>query len=293
MSAGSTANPMELTALQIRESSPGTRGSPADSPMADLTDKTYWEGRQCASGRGDALSVARPRWEWLPIVMRFISTRPGASFLELGCSPGDVSAAICSRVPLQAEGVDFADTAAQYLERMRRASVRRPVLHQCDIREFRPGKRFDIVASFGLVEHFTDFGRVLDIHDKLLAPGGLCVVEVPNFRGLQWLYHAACDTVDLRRHNTAVMETAVFRDFAARSNHQILFLDYCGRLRFWGVDQSGPAPFRMARRVCGRSLQRAAALAAGILPDHHPSLAPWILYIGQKSPMGPSEVRPE
>jgi hypothetical protein len=158
------------------------------------------------------------------------------------------------------------------------------VLHRCDIREFKPGKRFDIVASFGLVEHFTDFDAMLDIHDDLLAPGGLCIVEVPHFRKLQYLYHYLLDRKDLLRHNTAVMNLDVFNRLAARKHHRILHLDYCGALRFWGVDRSGSAPLRISRILLSRIIQTAAQFVGRVLPKNHPSLAPWILYIGQKLP---------
>jgi SAM-dependent methyltransferase len=250
----------------------------------DLTDKEYWRQR-LKTYLCDRQPPSQPQsWEWMPIILKFLSNYAHGSFLELGCSPGDVSAAICARVPLRPEGVDFADTSEGYLTQMRSAGMKDAILHRCDIRKFRPGRRFEIVASFGLVEHFTDFETVLNIHDDLLAPGGLCIVEVPHFRRLQYLYHYLFDQEDLRRHNTRIMKLEVFRSFAARRNHRILHLDYCGPLRFWGTGQSGPKALRFARTTASRVVQVAAKLLGRSLPVNHPYLAPWILYIGQKNP---------
>jgi len=248
----------------------------------DLSDKKYWNQRQNALHRGQQPPSELHFWEWMPIVLKFVSDYAHSSFLELGCSPGDVSAAICAKVPLRPEGVDFADTSERYLTQMHLAGVEGAVLHRCDIRQFRPARQYDIVASFGLIEHFTDFETVLDIHNDLLAEDGLCIIEVPNFRRIQYLYHYFVDRRDLQRHNTDVMALNVFETFARRSNHRILHLDYCGCLRFWGVDSSGPRMLSLARVLFSRLVRLSASLVGRILPSDHPYLAPWILYVGQK-----------
>ncbi len=40
-------------------------------------------------------------------------------------------------------------------------------------------EKFDIVCSFGLVEHFIDKKAILDIHKKFLTDNGLIVIAVP------------------------------------------------------------------------------------------------------------------
>ena len=40
-------------------------------------------------------------------------------------------------------------------------------------------ERFDLVCSFGLIEHFIDKRPVLEIHRKFIAPGGVIVIIVP------------------------------------------------------------------------------------------------------------------
>jgi len=46
-------------------------------------------------------------------------------------------------------------------------------------------KKFDIVFSFGLIEHFDNPEKVLENHVELLKPGGLLICIVPNVCGLQ------------------------------------------------------------------------------------------------------------
>lgn len=48
-----------------------------------------------------------------------------------------------------------------------------------------PADGFDVVYSSGLVEHFDDTRAVVAEHLKLVRPGGMLVIIVPNFQGLQ------------------------------------------------------------------------------------------------------------
>ncbi len=144
----------------------------------DLTDAAYWGRRQEAT----AANPLRDRPPvWLPAVEPYLRLYEGQRFLELGCSPGLVSAAICQRVAFRRR--EWTPQADRYLETMQQIGVADARLHRCDIREFHPEQPYDVVASFGLVEHFDDPLSILRQHDRLLRPGGLCVVVVPPSEG--------------------------------------------------------------------------------------------------------------
>jgi SAM-dependent methyltransferase len=46
-------------------------------------------------------------------------------------------------------------------------------------------KKFDIVFSVGLIEHFDEPKTILENHVELLKPGGLLICIIPNFIGFQ------------------------------------------------------------------------------------------------------------
>jgi len=245
----------------------------------DLTDPSYWAARQ--QGHECAPTPAEEP-EWFSVVGPHLHAHSGQRLLEVGCAPGDVSAFICSRISLVPEGVEFSPSADLYLQTMARSGIHNARLHRCDVREFRPTEPYDIVASFGLVEHFDDPQVILDEHDRLLRPGGLCVVVIPSFRGIQFAYHYLFDRTDLRRHNIASMDPDVFRRFAGRRSHHVLELRHVGRLRFFNVDLGGGFVRRWARRIGSRAVRDAARLLGPTLPEGHPFLAPWLVYVARK-----------
>jgi hypothetical protein len=46
------------------------------------------------------------------------------------------------------------------------------------------GESYDIVFSYGVVEHFQNTNEVIGIFDSFLKSGGLMITLVPNFKGL-------------------------------------------------------------------------------------------------------------
>lgn len=45
-------------------------------------------------------------------------------------------------------------------------------------------RSFDIIYSFGVIEHFENPGEILKLISKLLKPGGIIITTVPNYEGL-------------------------------------------------------------------------------------------------------------
>jgi trans-aconitate methyltransferase len=204
-------------------------------------------------------------------------------WIELGCSPGYVSNLLFCRIPFVPFGVDFSPKANMYLETMAQHAGVHATLFQLDVREFTPSEPYDVVMSFGLVEHFSDPGEILDHHYRLCRKGGLLVIAIPHFRYLQWFYHRVFDRQDLARHNVSMMNVNTFKEFAHRHNLELLHLGYVGKINFWNVDDSGPRFIVMIRK--GLSLAVRAfvnRLLSYVLPPHKKLYAPWIVFIARK-----------
>jgi SAM-dependent methyltransferase len=66
-------------------------------------------------------------------------------------------------------------------------------------------RRYDVVLSGGLIEHFTDPAAALERHHRWVSPGGTIVVTVPNFRGLNGEVQRRLNPENLALHNEDVM----------------------------------------------------------------------------------------
>lgn len=248
--------------------------------MGDLTDPKYWgriQKRIPKVRRGD------PLHELVSVIVPYLRDYEGKEFLEIGCSPGTVSSLICRKIKLVPSGIDTSPAAEAYLDRMRADVGVEANLIRIDVREFRPQEPFDIVSSFGLVEHFDDTQGILDHHDRLCRPGGLIIVSIPNFRYVQWLYHFLLDRTDLKRHNLQSMTFETFTTFARRHRHEILALQYVGSISFWNHDSEGRAFGNLMRKLLGGAVQLAASgLFSRVLTGGSPYYSPWIVYVARK-----------
>ena len=205
----------------------------------------------------------------------------GQRFLELGCEPGKISAAIAAQINFQFHGVDFLQDCDHYLKAMTAVGVE-AVRMTSDFRDVPIQGPYDVVASFGLIEHFENPMEVMAAHDRCLRSGRLLVITLPNFRGLQFVYGRLFDLTDLRFHNLAVMEPQILKLCGQELGHEIIKCQHMGKLCFWGFDRSS-SKLRLAARALGAVCARIYAVLCGpLLPDNHPWFGPYIIYVARK-----------
>jgi 2-polyprenyl-3-methyl-5-hydroxy-6-metoxy-1,4-benzoquinol methylase len=247
----------------------------------DLTDRSYWADKQRGSRLVNPRRLDVP--DWFPIAEPFLKRYEGKLFIELGCSPGTMSAMICNQINFIPYGIDFSPQACLYIENMKRVGYEHAQLIPVDVREYGTDMRFDVVASFGLVEHFENPTEILFHHDRLVKRHGLVIVVMPNFRYVQWLYHFLFDRNDLVAHNLRTMNLDVLRKFSMEYKYEILFLAHYGRMNFWGVDLRGLKVTAQLRRLAARVVRDIShAFASRCLPLSSKYTSPWIVYVGKK-----------
>lgn len=104
----------------------------------------------------------------------YLSVRPGAKLLEIGCGSGR-QLELLRQLGWQAEGLDL-DPAA-----VKAASARGLTIHAGGLKEQRfPDGSFDAVVSSHVIEHVHDPVGLLRECGRILRPGGRLVVVTPN-----------------------------------------------------------------------------------------------------------------
>lgn len=156
----------------------------------ELSTREHWDGvyRGVAATRPEAGSLRRfarqVRGRKLRVVLdEFLDAVPEGTgrVLELGCAPGVMLELLHrARPDCELHGVDYSPTGVSVTRSRLEAAGIRACVHAGDFREFVPAEPFDLVASFGLIEHFDDPVPILREHARLCAPGGRVGVTVPN-----------------------------------------------------------------------------------------------------------------
>jgi 2-polyprenyl-3-methyl-5-hydroxy-6-metoxy-1,4-benzoquinol methylase len=113
-----------------------------------------------------------------------------AKLLELGCAQSVWLPYFAHHHGFDVTGLDYDEGGCARAEALlARANVNGRIV-TADVMQ--PPKdmlgAYDVVTSFGLVEHFSDTAGFVDHCARFLAPGGLMLTEVPNMHGVNgWL----------------------------------------------------------------------------------------------------------
>lgn len=226
--------------------------------MSNRATREYWDSEY----QSYKLHIAKKKDPIRRWIESHISPVGGGNrtCLEIGCHPGRFLA-VFGELGYELFGIDLAADLATLPAWLKRCGYRVGAFWAQDFTCFDPQRKFDVVASFGFIEHFTNWEDILRKHAALVSDNGHLVVEAPNFMGgfQRWL-HANFDQVNYARHHIPAMDIERWAELLKGCGFQIIYRGYFGRFRFWTEKQ----PRTLAQRsmlATLRALQPALRLS--------------------------------
>ena len=113
-------------------------------------------------------------------ILSYAKPPPGTA-LDVGCGKGEVSLALASH-GFQCAGIDMKKKVIDHLKEHHPEVSWRCAMTD-ELQE--EGQIFDIITMYHVLEHISNPVECLTKITKLLRPGGLTVIEVPNMGGLE------------------------------------------------------------------------------------------------------------
>jgi len=162
------------------------------SAAGRLTDRAYWER---VWQKKDARRWADLRWVrgrynllvWDHLLRTRLGQAENKRLLEVGCAGGKWLIYFHKTFGYTVTGCDYSEVGcATARSNLVAAGIRGTILQQ-DL--FTLTGEFDVIYSYGLIEHFSDPKTVLAKFASLLSPGGTLISVVPNLSGLSGLYN--------------------------------------------------------------------------------------------------------
>ncbi len=196
---------------------------------------------------------------------RFLA--PGASCFEVGFLPGDILVYLSRRFHFVANGIDLTPfKESEVRERMERNGATVGRLINGDFLSLTPEEKYDVVCSFGFLEHFSDPEDIIRKSTEFLRPGGTLVISCPNFAGAQFIMHHWLDRENLQNHNIRAMDLGLWRRVLEKSGMRILFQGYYGTFGFWTAYSLKDS---YLKRAVAYSISRIAQAADSLI--HYPN----------------------
>ena len=91
-----------------------------------------------------------------------------------------------------------------------------------------------MVYSLGFIEHFINWDQVLIKHCNLIKPGGMLLIETPNYAGLfQKILHKFLDGEGYKRHNISSMNVDKWAKLVEANGFKVLNKSYFSGWEYW------------------------------------------------------------
>ncbi len=147
--------------------------------------------------------------------------RPGMKVLEIGCAPGKMLSWVAKGLGADVSGLDYSPQGVDVTRWLLGEMGIDADIRQEDVFEtsFAPAS-FDVVYSNGVIEHFEDPRELVAIHVRLLRPGGIAIILIPNYSGVYGRLQRHFDPENLAIHNLAIMNEEALRNLAPRSGDE-------------------------------------------------------------------------
>jgi 2-polyprenyl-3-methyl-5-hydroxy-6-metoxy-1,4-benzoquinol methylase len=156
--------------------------------------------------------------ERVQLMAEQLQTTAPPRYLDVGCSTGFVVEA-ARDAGWRASGVDLNPSAIEF-GRTRGLDVRTAALEDAG---FEPGS-FDAVSLFDVLEHLLDPLRTLRACVRLLAPGGIVFLYVPNYDSASRLLMGKDAHFIWPTHHLNYYTPATIRDLMAREGLSTVYL---------------------------------------------------------------------
>lgn len=130
--------------------------------------------------------VEREFFLWIAKVLKNRGkTGPDVRLVEVGCARSQALPVLAKRLGVSVAGIDYSPNGCEQTRVMMKREGVSGEVYCSDIFAVPTTLKgsFDVVVSFGLIEHFSNTNEIVSALAGLLKPGGVIFTNIPNMRG--------------------------------------------------------------------------------------------------------------
>lgn len=246
----------------------------------ELTDRAFWTN-YWESKKGLAFPVPA-NYLFHQALGAIIQKEGTRSAIELGGFPGYYTLFLKKHFGLEASLLDYF-VHPQIIEALCQAnglSAKDLEIIETDLFAYQTEKKYDLVLSCGLIEHFKDTRDIIERHVQFMKPGGTLFITLPNFRGFNGWLQKTFDRANYDKHEIACMDPALLKTILEDLGLVVERVGFYGKFSSWLENrdqQSGLVKaFLKITWLMGKVWTR-------IFPLETKALSPYILLIAKKA----------
>jgi len=174
---------------------------------------------------------------WDVLLTENLSQNKNLNVLEVGSAPGFNLIKINKKFNFEPYGVEYTEDGVNInRELFKKNNLNPDNIIRSDFfsDEFQKQHqlKYNIVMSFGFIEHFSDVESVIGKHLSLLKKGGVLIITIPNFRGFNNKLTSFFNKDALKIHNLDIMDINEFKKLFNKKKLTSFFCGYYGIVDF-------------------------------------------------------------
>lgn len=214
--------------------------------MDSKTNQQYWSDHW----QGNEFSIApqhHPVRQWIESE---VAQSAGTDVFEVGCYPGKFLAVFGER-GYTLNGIDsFSEMNSAMQEWLEGKGYKVGQFYQSDFCHFTSPKKYDIVCSFGFIEHFKNWEIALVKHVELVKDGGYIMIDVPNLKSpLYYLLYRMLESTVLKNHVLSTLNKNVICGVLEKNGCTIKIAKYMGHFYFRFVTRHDKFSLALAKCI--------------------------------------------
>jgi SAM-dependent methyltransferase len=212
----------------------------------NLTDRAFW--KSFWESRIGLIFSIKKDYIFGDILAKLIAKKDAKTAIELGGFPGYYAIYLKKYQGMDTTLLDYfihPQLVNQLLEKngLYEGDIK---IIEADLFTYVPPVQYDMVLSFGLIEHFSDTKSIIEKHLPYLKPGGTLFITLPNFKGVNGWVQRKFDLENYNKHYIESMNPALLTDYCRQLGLKEIESYYHGRFSTWLENKSTQTVFTKA-----------------------------------------------
>jgi trans-aconitate methyltransferase len=199
----------------------------------ELTDRTFWQ-KYWESKKGLIVEIPK-KYIFHDIFDRVFSEQKINSAIELGGFPGYYAVFLKKYYQAETTLLDYFIYPSIIKELVERNGLvdNDLAIIEADLFNHQPQKKYDLVLSCGLIEHFEDTKSIIKTHLQFLNEEGKLLITLPNFTGVNGWVQKSFDYANYEKHNIKSMDPKLLTIIAKELGLKEVKAYYYGGFSTW------------------------------------------------------------
>jgi SAM-dependent methyltransferase len=239
-----------------------------------LTDRDFWESFW--RSKNNLIFKLTSNYMFGDLLARIVKERHAKTAIELGGFPGYYSVYFRKYLNLEATLFDYFISKPIINELLAANGLQETDINviEADIFKFQPEEKYDIVSSFGLIEHFTNIKEIISTHIKFLKPGGTLFITLPNFKSVNGWLQQNLDQENYLKHNIDCMDPALLKSIAEELGLKNIKSNYHGKFSVWLENKDKQTAIT---KTVVKAIWYAGKIFTTVIPVESKALSPYIV----------------